>query len=470
MQTSSRQFRSIIVAIAAAVLIYQLILPPVVALADNGDFAKVIRLFGLIGRVHERPYADTIYEFHPDQRWASGFRSSEFLLVIPALALGRVLSKDGTFDIRYIGVVHIALFLLAVWLFVPLLLNLRRGRRWLICALALLVFTDVMYAVGLNSFYMDEPAYLFLLLSTVLYLRLLRWHNRMDAVLLSISVLLLVGSKTQHAILGFWIAGLLVSMRNALLPKGGRFMTFAAVCLCLTAVFMFWKGAGPQYSVDSTYNVTFFRLLPRSKDVPRTLAELGLDDSYRPYIGKHCFMPGSRMDDPTFVSAFSERVSMPKIGAYYLHHPAYVYRDVRASLSDAGGHRMFGNFDRSQGYPEYFESHAFALWSDFKTYCFKGHGPRYVFTFLIAGTLLCALAYTRRRRLPAGTLPAVLVLAGMALSELMIASLADPLEIARHHLIFFELFDLMLLSIVGVLLAGHTPNNENHQRSTWGTD
>ena len=466
MQASSpsRRFRSIIVAIAAAILIYQLILPPVVALADNGDFAKVIRRFGLIGRVHERPYADTIYDFHPDQRWVSGFRSSEFQLVIPALALGRVLSKDGTFDIRYIGVVHIAIFLLALWLFVPLLLNLRRGYRWLLCALALLAFTDVMYAVGLNSFYMDEPAYLFLLLSTVLYLRLLRWHNQMDAVLLSISALLLVGAKTQHAILGFWIAGLLVLTRNVLLPKGRRLMTFTAVCLCLTAVFMFLKGAGPQYTVDSTYNVTFFRLLPRSKDVPRTLAELGLDDSYRPYIGKHCFMPGSRMDDPTFVSAFRERVSMPKIAVYYLHHPAYVYRDVRAALSDAGGHRFFGNIDRSQGYPEYFESRAFALWSDFKTYCFEGRGARYLFTFLISGTLLYALAYVRRSRLPAGTLPAVFVLAGMAFSELMIASLADPLEIARHHFIFFELFDLMLLSIIGVLLAGHAPNIED-QRS-----
>jgi hypothetical protein len=462
-----RRFRFAFVAIAAAILFYQLILPPVLAFANNGDFPKIIGRFSLVPRVGQRPWADTVYYFDPQKLWVSEYHSTESLLMLPALALGRLLSKDGSFDIRFIGAVHSAVFLLALWLLAPLLAEMQRWKRWLLCAFILFVYTDVMYVIGLNSFYMDEAAYVFLLLSTVLFLRLLRSHSRSDAVLLAISLFFMAGSKTQHAFLGFWFAGLLVFGRETLLPRRGRYVTAIAVCVVTTAAFMLVKGSAKQYSADATYNVVFSRLLPRSKDVGRTLAELGLDDSYRRYIGMHCFLPESGMSDEKFVSAFRNRVPLSAIGRYYLRHPNQMYRDLRASLSEAGKHRIiFGNFDRSTGYPGYSQSRAFALWSDFKTYCFEGHGPRYVFAFLINATLLCGLGYVRRNRLPAGTLPAVLVLTGMAFTELMVSSLGDALEIPRHHFIFFALYDMMLIALLSISLGAGAGRFLAHRHKT----
>lgn len=49
------------------------------------------------------------------------FWSSELLLIAPALKLNNLLSKDGSFDLRPMGSIHAALFLLAaIWL-APLL-------------------------------------------------------------------------------------------------------------------------------------------------------------------------------------------------------------------------------------------------------------------------------------------------------------------------------------------------------------
>ena len=66
--------RKVFVGAAAAILCYQLILPPVVGLADNGDFGKVIGRFDLHGKVY-RPghFIDTVYEFDPERRWVSEF-------------------------------------------------------------------------------------------------------------------------------------------------------------------------------------------------------------------------------------------------------------------------------------------------------------------------------------------------------------------------------------------------------------
>jgi hypothetical protein len=137
-----------------------------------------------------------------------------------------------------------------------------------------------------NSFYMDEPAYLFLLLSVVLYLRVMRWHRRRDAILLIIASLLLTTAKTQHAPLGLFIAVLFCVTRRSLWRPSEKTVLAAAGCLVLASLLMLWKGTPPGYSTHSLYTVTFRQILPHSKNVDRTLTDLGLDNSYRPLIGK----------------------------------------------------------------------------------------------------------------------------------------------------------------------------------------
>ena len=58
--------RSAFLALACAIVSYQIFVPPVVGLANNGDFGKVIGVFDLTGPVQdENAWADTRYEFNP---------------------------------------------------------------------------------------------------------------------------------------------------------------------------------------------------------------------------------------------------------------------------------------------------------------------------------------------------------------------------------------------------------------------
>ncbi len=448
--------RKVFVGAAAAILCYQLILPPVVGLADNGDFGKVIGRFDLHGKVY-RPghFIDTVYEFDPERRWVSEFYSTEILLTFPALVLNSLLSKDGTFDLRLMGIVHGALFLAALWLFAPLLANARRAVRLCVYLLVLLIYCDVMYVNGLNSFYMDEPAYLFLLLSAILYLRVIRWNKKRDAILLMICLLLLVTSKTQHAVLGLFFAALLFATRGALWSERNKLVAGGVACILLASLLMLWKGAPPDYASPALYNVTFIQILPHSRNVDRTLRALGLDDSYRPLIGKNAYWPDSRMGDPVFQREFDKRISVLKLALFYVAHPRDTYETMRDSLNEAGRQRLFGNFDIAAGYGPFAESKAFAYWSNFKQRLFYQHGSRFFFSFLGLSAILTVLLWVRRKGLSAPALAAGFTLIGMAFTELAISSLFDAADIARHHLIFFALFDLMVITTVYLAISSN---------------
>jgi len=68
--------RQVFVLAAGTILFYQLIIPPVVGLADNGDFVKVIGMFDLHGRdYHTYVNIDTVYQIRPEYHWVSGFVS-----------------------------------------------------------------------------------------------------------------------------------------------------------------------------------------------------------------------------------------------------------------------------------------------------------------------------------------------------------------------------------------------------------
>src|SRR5712692_7428552 len=117
-----RRIEQVALVVSAGILSYQLFLPPVVGLANNGDFGKILGVFSLAAPVEdEYKYAPLKYTFDGSHYYQSGFYSSETLLAAPAVALHKLFAKQRTFDLRLIGAIHAALFLLAFWRLLPVL-------------------------------------------------------------------------------------------------------------------------------------------------------------------------------------------------------------------------------------------------------------------------------------------------------------------------------------------------------------
>jgi hypothetical protein len=159
---------ALLVGICALLLLIELFLPPLIGLANNGDFGKIIRRLSLdMDRSQNLQYFVSQYQ-HVPTSWNSHLPMSEVPLAKLALALARLTGHRDVFDVRYLAFLHCVLLLLALYGFLRLLRDQPLWFRFALGALPVCIFTDVMYAAYFNSFYADTMALLSMLLMVVL--------------------------------------------------------------------------------------------------------------------------------------------------------------------------------------------------------------------------------------------------------------------------------------------------------------
>ncbi len=411
---------------------WQVMGPPVVGLANNGDFGKVLGAFSLAAPAEdEYKFLSRTYRYDPHNYFRSGFVSTETVLAGMAIALSLPFCARGTFDIRFIGVVHGVLYLLAFYLLAPLLRPARPATRIGVYAFLCLVFGDVMFVCWLNTFYMDAAAMVFLLLSVVLYARAAAWRRLADVAGFAVCAALFAACKFQHCALAVPLAALAALT----LPRPHRFW---APGLILAAAFVPMVFVESGYGATAIYNTIFFEIMPRSQAVDADFVSLGLDQSYRRWIGTYSYNAGSAMADPTFVREFSSRTSQLKVLRYFLFHPGLTFQMIVSRLNDAGQERQaMGDLERGPGVPEYAKSDRFSLWSRAKAEVFWDHGMRWLAFLALSWAGLGAALVLRGRCIYPG-----ICLAVMGTSALLIATLGDVLEVIRHLFLFNLLTDL----------------------------
>jgi hypothetical protein len=434
--------------LATGIVSFLLFIPPAVGLADNGDFAKIIGRFDLYQPNQANGFADTTYRIDPLHHWTGDVISSEILPAAVAVGLNRIFSSS-TFDMRWIGAVHAALYLLAFYLALPLMRGLPLLGRLILLAAIVAILGDVMYVSALNSFYMDTAAWIFLCLCVVLYLRALRRCSRADRIGLLICLALLIASKTQHIVAGCVIFALMLLTRRQL-GLTRAWLGSAALTTAASMAIAF-IGTPPGYATIQSFNIIFYELLPHSDNVHRDLAQLGLDDSYARWSGMHTYSEGSPMTaDPQFSRVFGGRTGQGHIAAFYARHPGEAWRLLIAAMAEAGRQRPYlGNYDRRSA-REFTESNSFAVWSSLKRALFWHNGRLYLAYVLGLLGLLCFLGW--RRRIFAG----VVAFSVLTIIEMSICSLGDVLDTLRHEWVFNGLTDLAVVFVVALAVGKRT--------------
>jgi hypothetical protein len=364
-----------VLALAGTILGWQLFVPPIIGLADQGDFARVLGPLGYApvpkGPEHKYDYVTRTFAKDPsyrERRWEQ--ISSESILATGAVTLNRVLVGAGEFDITIFGFTHAVLFLLAFARLLYVTRNFAMYRA--VWALMLLVLTDVGYVAYWNSLY-TEPAsclwFLFLLAESIHLCGseqismgpVLRWN---------IFAVLWIMAKTQNAALCIPLAAYDLRMVWRTFGQGGggrRYVALGgAAAICVAGVVMY-RSLLPAPRVSVLYDVIFFGVLPESEDARSDLKALGLDPSYARYSGTLPWSPGTGVADGTLVSALQANVSSFSLMEFYLRRPARMWRHLQSRLPIALSLRpeFCGNFDRSAGRPPGDRSNAVTLWSRF---------------------------------------------------------------------------------------------------------
>ncbi len=451
-------------AVAAGILGFQILVPPAIGLADNGDFAKMTRKFGLYPVVDDLSvsafrYIQLHYNLRPDNHGDTGFHSSEALPIRAALWLNRIVTRRGVFDLRALGAVHAALFLLALALWIGLLRPERAAVRIALPALAIFVFCDVIFSTCYNSFYLDAGAFVFLMLSIAALLRAMVRRRAADSVLALFFCLLLVTAKSQHALLAVPLAVFLIWERKALWPRrpllGGA---LATVLIVAGGAFGLAEGSPPGYTGPCLFNMIFERLLPTAKNPSAELASLGLDQSYLRYKNIDAYMDRSPMRDPRWVRSFLARTSFLRLSEFYVTHPNRAWCVATLALGEAALGRPpgIGNYDESAGRPPYARSNAFSQWSRAREKLLGRALWAYPLLFAIS---VAVIAW----KFPAGGV----ALGLMGAIEFALGAMTDASEVTRHLFLFNTIWDLTLFAAVStlVLVFGRRPRTRSGRES-----
>ena len=430
-------------------LVYQLLIPPIVGLADNGDgLFRVMSPLGLkptVSAYHEKFWGHINRKYTIGPRSEAVIFSSEFVLCEVALLVNKVLSKDGLFDLAVLGGVHLSVYLGAVYLVLAAAQRMRGPARYVIGVSLVVVGTDVAYVSYFNSFYMESASLIFLSLLVGLALLCVRAARPKlwVATAYSLCAALFISAKPQN----YFLAVPLALVPVSLLPRlGRRSRKMCAVALAVALICVagaLYVRIPRQLKCANLWNSVFVGLLDHSPSPREDLRELGLDPALERYVGEPAF-------DGAPVLEVTENYGFAGIGLFYVRHPmrlvALLQRSARQAFLLHYDH--LGNFEKASGLAYRSRSHAFALWHRLR----RAVLPKALwFLIMFFGAMgLAILAEIRIRGLSTSAgLTAVFcgVLAAMGALQFVICVLGDgTYELTKHLYLFEILFDACMIA------------------------
>jgi hypothetical protein len=440
---------------------WQLFVPPIVGLADQGDFGRVLGPLGYApvpkGPEHKYAYVTRTFVQDPgtrEPRWEQ--ISSEFILATVAVTLNRMLVGPGAFDITVFGFTHAVLFLLAFARLLYVTRNLAMYRSaW---ALMLLVLTDVGYVAYWNSLY-TEPAsclwFLFLLAESIDLCgseqismgHVLRWN---------LFAVLWIMAKTQNAALCIPLAAYGLRMAWRTPGRGARYVALGGVAAICAAGGVMYRSLLPAPRVSVLYDMVFSGILPESEDARSDLKALGLDPNYARYSGTLPWSPGTGVADGALVNAIQANVSSFSLMEFYLRRPARLWRHFQARFPGALSLRpeFCGNFDRSAGRPPGARSNAVALWSRFHECCLSRIALLLFGALVLVPAAGVVFVLRHRSATPEGRWVELgILLAACCLTAFFVAAFGDTYDSVKHQFLFNLLLDACL--VFGFVAALH---------------
>jgi hypothetical protein len=362
-------------------LTWQILLPGFIGLANNGDFPKVagrLSLGGTDGNADNFLYFEPDYLREPRWYWNSELPTSELLLawistVIPS-AIQKHLRAPREFDIRWLGALHVVLWMVGYSLLLRSIRSLN-GILWWIAALASLwIFMDVSYLAYFNSFYTDTAALLGAMTAISLVPILLAQSGAARTVAIvsfGAGALLYVTSKGQHAAFAPILAALLAWIAWIAARKSAKIAASATAVALMSGSIWAFVGTPSWYRSQSRFNLIFARILPESANPAQDAQELGLAPADLRYIGVQSYLPGTPVDNPQWLAGFSHRGGYASVLRFYLRHPAvpfrYLWNDLRIDAVQMRALNL-SNFQRRDGRPAGAKTNRMASWSNLRSW------------------------------------------------------------------------------------------------------
>lgn len=346
----------IFITIVISILIY---VPATIGLADNSDFNRTMRAFGLSSISGIKYWsADYLYQlsdpasvfqyfkniFLPVSNNPAEYYSTQFLFTKTALFLNALAGKlfhraPSLFHLHFQTVQYILIYALALLLFLKEKWKNNTYADIAVKAVFALIFLDCGYLVYFNSFFGESTTLIFLILSFALLLHLEKNKNSNWVYIgLILSLFIFSGSKSAN----FPSALLLcVPLVYYVIKYEGlkKKITFCILVVgMLVASYSYVKLAPQWMKNDTTFQSVFFGVLYNNPSPEKAIQDLGLPRELSVFESMNAYNRQSlypQKKDIDFQALFFSRISQFGVLKYYFTHPAFFAEKLDISAEAA---------------------------------------------------------------------------------------------------------------------------------------
>lgn len=390
-------FKPPVVAVLILVLLsgYALFAPPMLGLADNGDFGRIMLPNGLR---HERQrdsndyFGYFNYSFDKLQYYneVKGDKSTHSTIIKVAMGLDDLFTRDEKFDIRFLAIISLAVLAFGVYWLVEVVEKMldNKAFRYSVALVAVLIFGDIGYTVYFNSFFGESVAYPFFLLSIASLLKFSVDKGakmRYVAVFL-ISSLIFIGSKSQYSLNGILCFFILVSVLLLKIPNWKKVLTvILGAGLLAFSLLMYFEIDKSIYLINKYHTITRGVML-FEPDAQKIAKKVGLDEQFSLLAGTIYFdkTPIIAPKDEILLDNFYSKYDVFSIALYYFTNPSAFSKIMMFGLKNSFAIRpeVLGNYLRVSGRRWGERTNFFSLWSYIKENLVP-NSAEFVYFFLI---------------------------------------------------------------------------------------
>ncbi|NFG40754.1 hypothetical protein FC789_06050 [Clostridium botulinum] len=358
-----------------------LFIHPIIGMADNGDFYRVINKSGAY---HLNKNSNDIflgyfikdygiYKYNND--YANILISTQSIFVKSAIFLDRLFTKDYVLDIRFMSVMFLIIEAIGIYFFIKALINKVDNSKYklIITLLTILIFCDTGYLAYYNSFYGESVNICCFLMSIGLLIYMIEfdkftWYN---LIAFGISSFLFFGSKQQLAPVGILISFIFIIIGVYTTNKPlTKILTYILAIIFIISSMVFYKSITGDFKYINIYHSMNRGILLNEDDPDNILEDFNISTQYS-LLQETDFFEEIKLLDPyeeKLIEDYYEKFSLGKILEYYITHPKAFIKVLKISFNNGYSIRpkVIGNYEQSEHKEFGAKSYFFATWSTFK--------------------------------------------------------------------------------------------------------
>ncbi|KPU45259.1 hypothetical protein OXPF_11510 [Oxobacter pfennigii] len=412
----SKYMKPSIFAVILLILIsgYALFCQPLIGLADNGDFFRIIASNGL---KHEqnRDVNDFFgyfnYKYDKLQYYnelEGKIKSTHNIILRLSIAIDDIFTNDEKFDIRFQAAICLIVLAFSIYWMVEIAEAMTQNKKlqYFFALMAVVIFGDIGYTSYFNSFYGEAIAYPFFLLSISALLKFILKDGMKIRYILTffMATFIFIGSKNQLAPNGIIACILLITLLFFRIEINKKILAVAFGFILLVSTLVFYIVIDDSIYLVNKYHMMTRGIMLFEPDVQQVTEESGLNGQYSLMAETIYFdrTPAIDPKDEILIKDFYSQYNIATVTMYYFTHPKAFSKMMELGWKNSFTVRpeVLGNYTRSSGRDFGERTSFFTVWSYFKdNYIPHTSGLIYIiFTIYVALSINRILKYRQKGR------------------------------------------------------------------------